>query len=202
MSVTNEQAVRRIAVVDDDDAVREGAAIVLETDGRVIDAFPRGEDFLRAAEGEGWDVVFLDLKMPGLTGFDVLRRLSESQGSLPFPVVMISAHGDVQAAVQAMRLGASGFVEKPFTPEALEEAIEDVTQTDDGERPARETLLSKLTPRERDVAALLDEGLTNKEVAAKLGCSPRTIEIHRARVFEKLDVRNVAGLVRALTGRG
>jgi len=186
----------RIAVVDDDDAVREGAALVLEADGRHVQGFADGAAFL-GDEGP-WDFAFVDLKMPGLSGFDVLRALSDR--NTQFPVVMISAHGDVQAAVQAMRLGASGFVEKPFTPETLEQAIAEALA---GASPGdgRAALLERLTPRERDVAVLLDEGLSNKEVAAQLGCSPRTIEIHRARVFEKLDVRNVAGLVRALAGR-
>lgn len=186
----------RIAVVDDDDAVREGAALVLEQDDREVVAFSGGEAFLD--HGAAFDLTFLDLKMPGLSGLEVLRRLGE-RGTVP-PVVMISAHGDVQAAVQAMRLGARGFVEKPFTPEDLEEAVDDV-KANGAVGPGREALLSALTAREREVALLLDEGLSNKDVAARLSCSPRTVEIHRARVFEKLGVRNVAGLVRLLSGR-
>lgn len=188
----------RIAIVDDDDAVRQGAGLVLETDGREVETYSRGDAFLEAPRN--WSIVFLDLKMPGLSGFDVLRALGDG-GPLPFPVVMISAHGDVAAAVQAMRLGAQGFIEKPFTPEMLEEAIEDALRPDTAEgAETRETLLARLTPRETDVAELLDRGLTNKEVAQSLDCSPRTVEIHRARIFEKLGVRNVAGLVRALAG--
>jgi two-component system response regulator DctR len=185
----------RIAVVDDDAAVREGAVLVLEGHGREVAAFSGGEAYL-AHEG-AFDLTFLDLKMPGLSGFEVLRRLAE-RGGVP-PVVMISAHGDVQAAVQAMRLGAQGFVEKPFTPDDLEEAIR--AAASGGEREDRDAILEGLTPREREVAVLLDEGLSNKEVANELDCSPRTVEIHRARVFEKLGVRNVAGLVRLLSGR-
>lgn len=185
----------KIAVVDDDAAVREGAAIVLERPGREIAPFADGQAYL---DHEGsFDLTFLDLKMPSLSGFEVLRRLAE-RGPVP-PIVMISAHGDVQAAVQAMRLGARGFVEKPFTPEDLEGAISDLAENE--VVSDRTALLEKLTPREREVAVLLDEGLSNKDVARQLDCSPRTIEIHRARIFSKLEVRNVAGLVRRLSGR-
>lgn len=189
----------RIAVVDDDDSVREGTRLVLERDDRNIEVFPDGAAFLKAAEAQAWDVAFLDLKMPDLSGFDVLRMLTTDTDRPPFPVVMISAHGDIAAAVQAMRLGAFSFIEKPFTPESLEQAIDDLSEA--APRDTRAALLDRLTPREREVAECLDEGLSNKEVAQRLGCSPRTVEIHRARVFEKLDVRNVAGLVRALAGR-
>jgi FixJ family two-component response regulator len=190
----------RIAVVDDDVAVREGAALVVDTDGRTVETFENGEDFLRAATGgQRWDLVFLDLKMPGKTGFEVLRALPLENGKLPFPILMVSAHGDISAAVQAMRLGAYGFIEKPFTAEELEQAIAEVQASGgEGVSERRETLLEKLTPREREVAERLDRGLTNKEIARELDCSPRTIEIHRARVFEKLEVRNVAALVRIL----
>lgn len=192
---------KRIAVIDDDISVRESVTMVLDAAGHEPIAFENGDAFLRTGRHEAWHVVFLDLKMPGLNGFDVLRELSVSDGRPPYPVVMISAHGDVKAAVQAMKLGAVSFVEKPFTAEALEEAVDEAAD-DAPASPGAETLLAELTPRERDVAELLDEGLTNKEVARRLECSPRTVEIHRARVLKKLGVKNVAGLVRLLSGRG
>ncbi|NRA31405.1 MAG: response regulator transcription factor [Parvularculaceae bacterium] len=187
----------RIAIVDDDDAVREGAVIVLEGEGREVTAFPNGTSFL--AQEPAFDIVFLDLKMPDTSGFDVLREL-QRDGQLPCPVVMISAHGDVQAAVQAMRLGASGFVEKPFTATDLEQSLSMAT-SEPAEAASRDAVLGNLTPREKEVALLLDQGLSNKEVARELSCSPRTVEIHRSRVFEKLSVRNVAELVRLLSAR-
>ena len=193
------QKTKMIAVVDDDVAVREGAVLVLEQHDRVVEGFAHGEAFLEKGRAQAWDAVFLDLKMPGLSGFDVLRELMSGSGNLPYPIAMISAHGDVSAAVQAMRLGASTFIEKPFSPEMLEEALCDALRpVGDVVSEARASLLAKLTPRECEVAELLDEGLSNKEVALRLDCSPRTIEIHRARVFTKLGVRNVAGLVRIL----
>jgi len=190
--------VTTIAIVDDDISVREGASLVLDNGERAISTFASGDEFLEAGAAD-WSIVFLDLKMPGRTGFDVLKELRDEQGTIAFPVVMISAHGDVAAAVQAMRLGAFGFVEKPFTPEMLEEAIAEIETADQQIKEQREALLSALTPREREVAEHLNEGLSNKEVALKLACSPRTVEIHRARIFKKLSVRNVAGLVRRLS---
>ncbi|MEL6227637.1 MAG: response regulator [Pseudomonadota bacterium] len=191
---------KRIAIIDDDASIRDGVSMILEAAGYQPTGFVSGDAFLDSGRSEDWRVGFLDLKMPGRSGFDVLRELTVDGQPLPFPIIMISAHGDVKAAVQAMKLGASSFVEKPFTAEALEEAVADIG-TPAPVASETDALMSELTPRERDVAHLLDEGLTNKEVARKLDCSPRTVEIHRARVLKKLGVKNVAGLVRLLSGR-
>lgn len=192
---------QRIAIIDDDQSLREAALMVLSTGEREIIGFETGDRFVAEGKDERWDVVFLDLKMPGLSGFDVLRALSAG-GKPDYPVIMISAHGDVKAAVQAMRLGAVSFIEKPFNAEDLEEAISEAVAESEVGSLAKQELLSKLTPREQEVAELLNEGLSNKEVAIELDCSPRTVEIHRARVLEKLGVRNVAGLVRLLSTVG
>ncbi|MEE4209336.1 MAG: response regulator [Parvularcula sp.] len=189
---------KTIAVVDDDPSVRYSAVLVLEMSGRKVEGFASGDLFLKDGRMD-WGAVFLDLKMPGRSGFEVLSCLAE-RGPRSFPVIMVSAHGDVKAAVQAMKLGAASFVEKPFTAEELIGALEDAEE-ENGRDERVDELLSSLTPRERDVALLLNDGLTNKEVARKLDCSPRTVEIHRSRVLSKLEVRNVAGLVRALAGQ-
>ena len=142
-------------------------------------------------------VCFSISKCPAFSGRDV----SPPRPRPPFPVIMISAHGDVSVAVQAIKLGATDFVEKPFAPEALDEAIEEAiaaTRGADDRRPAAGGRLDALTQREREIALALNEGLSNKEIARDLDISPRTVEVHRARVFEKLGVRNVAGLVRFL----
>jgi FixJ family two-component response regulator len=190
---------RPIAIVDDDASIRDSAVLVLEAAGFDVTSFANGEAFLDHGTEEPWALVFLDLKMPGKSGFDVLRALTADGREPGFPIVMISAHADVQAAVQAMKLGAFGFIEKPFTAEELVQAIEEAGNVRDPAESAPTELLDELTPREREVALLLHEGLTNKEVARTLDCSPRTVEIHRARVLKKLEVRNVAGLVRLLT---
>lgn len=185
-----------IAIVDDDDAIRDSLEVFLGAAGRRISCFSSGDAFL-SAEADPPDLLFLDLKMPGLSGLEVLRRL----GRPAFPVVMISAHGDISAAVQAIKLGARDFVEKPFAPEAIEETIA-ALQAEGGEqsRTHGDDPLSALTDREREIALALNEGLANKEIARQLDISPRTVEVHRARVFEKVGVRNVAGLVRLLAG--
>jgi two-component system response regulator FixJ len=181
-----------IAVVDDDDAVRDSLAVFLRQGRRRVSCFANGEAFLAAAPEDPPDLLLLDLKMPGLSGLEVLRRLGRPR----FPIIMISAHGDIAAAVQAVKLGAFDFVEKPFAPESIEAAI--AAARDRAEPPRAAARLADLTEREREIAAALGEGLTNKEIARRFDISPRTVEVHRARIFEKLGVRNVAGLIRLL----
>ncbi|WP_022697376.1 response regulator transcription factor [Euryhalocaulis caribicus] len=188
-------SMKTIAIVDDDDAVRESLAAALEGPGREIALYPHGLAFLQSLDDGAPDLAFLDLKMPQLSGLDVLRRL-KPQG---FPVIMISAHGDISAAVQAVKLGAFDFIEKPFTPAMLDAAVAGALYKA-GENGSG-VALEALTEREREVARALNEGLTNKEIARELEVSPRTIEIHRSRVFSKLGVRNVAGLVKLLSDR-
>lgn len=190
----------RIAVIDDEASIRDAALLVLESAGHEAVAFENGDAFLTEGANEAWALAFLDLKMPGSDGFDVLASLGDGRDAPPFPIVMISAHADVQAAVRAMKLGAASFIEKPFSAEDLLGAVEDVQgDTIQGAAP---DVLEELTPREREVAVHLNEGMTNKEVARALDCSPRTVEIHRARVLKKLEVRNVAGLVRLMSRIG
>lgn len=184
-----------IAVVDDDEAVRDSLKVFLEGDGRRITCYDRGEAFLSAVSGERPDFLFLDLKMPGLSGLDVLRRLGRPA---PFPVVMISAHGEISVAVQAIKLGAVDFVEKPFSPETIDDVIATARAPLPDPAAACKTLLDALTDRERQIAHALNDGLTNKEIARNFDISPRTVEVHRARVFDKLGVRNIAGLVRLM----
>lgn len=185
-----------IAITDDDDAVREGLAAVLERPGRRIEQYPHGYAFLESVAERKPDAAFLDLKLPQISGLDVLRRLPPGS----FPVIMISAHGDISTAVEAIRLGAFDFVEKPFTPAALEAAL--TRALSESGKETSGVSLDQLTDRERDVAQALNRGLTNKEAARELDISPRTVEIHRARVFAKLGVRNIAELVRLLSGVG
>lgn len=184
-----------IAITDDDDAVRDALAAVLEAPGRSISVYPHGLAFLDAVKSGPPDVAFLDLKLPQLSGLDVLRRLAP----VSFPVIMISAHGDIATAVEAIRLGAHDFVEKPFTPAAIEAALARALEQK-GQPAAGPAELDILTGREREIAEALNRGLSNKEAARELDISPRTVEIHRARVFAKLGVRNVAELVRLMAG--
>ncbi len=181
----------RIAVVDDDPAVRESLAAFLDAPDRDVVSFETGDAFLTAFEETKPQLVFLDLKMPGRSGLDVLKALSPPS----IPIIMVTAHGDVPAAVQAIKLGAADFMEKPFAPEAVDEAVASAMRADEKPNAAA---LEPLTPREREIAEALATGLSNKEVALDLDISHRTVEAHRARIFEKLNVRNVAGLVRLM----
>ncbi|NNU17557.1 response regulator [Parvularcula sp. ZS-1/3] len=193
----------RIAIVDDDDGMRRALVALLGVGSCQISAYATGEAFLDAVPEKAFDLAVLDLRLPGLTGLKILERLKP----FAFPVVMISANGDIRTAVDAIKLGAVDFIEKPFVPEELEGLIERVLrERGRNTEPAcpdvepEQTHFSVLTPREKEVAFALHEGLTNKEVARRLGCSPRTIEVHRARVFSKLGVSNIAGLVRMVSG--
>ena len=182
-----------IAITDDDDAVREGLAAVLDQPGRTLSLHAHGYSFIDEARAAPPDLAFLDLKLPQLSGLDVLRRLAP----VSFPVIMISAHGDIATAVEAIRLGAFDFVEKPFTPIAIEAAL--ARALEEGGPAEGGVALDTLTSREREIADALNRGLTNKEAAREMDISPRTVEIHRARVFAKLGVRNVAELVRLMS---
>ncbi|MEN0654191.1 MULTISPECIES: response regulator transcription factor [Hyphobacterium] len=186
------QKTLHIAVTDDDDAVRDALAAVLEAPGRTIRTHAHGLAFIESLDEFTPDAAFLDLKMPVLTGLDVLRRI----GRVPFPIIMVSAHGDIATAVEAVRLGAYDFVEKPFTPDVIETALERAL-SQDSDVSSQEAFIT-LTERETEIARALNRGLTNKEIAREFDISPRTVEIHRARVFGKLGVRNVAGLVRLI----
>lgn len=192
-----------IAIVEDDEGLRRALVALLAAHAREVLAYETGEAFLEALQSHSVDLAVLDLRLPGLTGLKVLERLQPVR----FPVVMTSANGDIRAAVDAIKLGAVDFIEKPFTPNELEDLVDRVLQEQKAGSPVgspepERACLSSLTPREREVAIALADGLTNKQVAQRLGCSPRTIEVHRARVFSKLSVSNIAALVRTVSGIG
>jgi len=184
-----------IHVVDDDAAVRDSLQVLLETSGYSVRTYSSGSALLDDPPQSG--CVLLDVRMPDLDGIAVLERL-RAQG-VSVPVIMITGHGDVSLAVRAMKAGAVDFIEKPFDQNAILESIRTalasaapapVTKPEAVER------LGQLTPREREVLHGLIAGLPNKAIALELGISPRTVEIHRARVMEKTGARNLPELVR------
>lgn len=203
--------VARLAIIDDDGGLRRALEAFLSRPDRDVQAFSDGQTFLSVLPELAIDLAVLDLRMPGVSGLKVLEALQP----LRFPVIMMSADGDVRSAVTALKMGALDFIEKPFTPDALEALIDRALETDETRACAAMQVAKKgasksvanapacldlLTPREREVALALNEGLTNKEVARKLDCSPRTVEVHRARIFNKLGVNNIAGLVQVVSG--
>ena len=167
--------------------------------------FEDGDQFFASPRAENPGCVILDVQMPPPTGLDVLRRLRDEH--YPAPVVMISGKSDISVAVEAMKCGAYDFVEKPLDISSLLLRVKEAAATQQAGRsdvqPATAASLAEqiLTPRERDVLHQITDGASNKEAGRHLGISPRTVEVHRARIMEKLGARNAADLVRIiLTG--
>lgn len=194
-----------VYIVDDDPAVRDALSIVLKMEGYVVSEFSSGEEFLRVAQSDIPDCVILDVHMPGRSGIDILSGLKADH--YPAPIFIISGQGDIPMAVSAVKQGAFDFIEKPLDADSVLQRIEEAIkatqriQAQDGTAWAFPGV-DLLTPRERDVLKEIADGASNKEAGRTLGISPRTIEVHRARIMEKLNVRNAAELVRlVLTGR-
>jgi len=194
-----------VHVVDDDAAMRDSLRVLLEAAGFVVRAFDSAGALLAAAP-TAVGCVLTDVRMPDIDGLALLRRLREQGISLP--VIVMTGQGDIAIAVQAMKAGAVDFLEKPFTDDALLEAIGRALEQGERLREIAATSaeaasrLATLTPREREVFDLLVTGLPNKAIANTLGASPRTIEVHRARVLEKLKAHSLPDLVRLLLAAG
>lgn len=192
--------IRSVYIVDDDRAVRESTALYLETQALTVRTFSSAAEFLEAAPAVAPGCVLTDLRMPGMDGLELLRRLK--QQNLPLSVVVMTAYGEVALAVQALKAGASDFIEKPFAGEALLNAIESALQSihrthqHEADAAAFQERVTSLTPREREVMEQLVAGHPNKVIAHNLGMSPRTVEVHRARVMEKMRARSLSALVR------
>ena len=189
-----------VHVVDDDAAVRDSLAFLLQAAGHAVRSHASAEALLAAVSDLAEGCVLTDVRMPGLDGLGLQRRLAEL--GLPLAVVVMTGHADVPLAVQAMKAGAVDFLQKPFSEERLLDVVRQalatqerarVTEAAAAEAAAR---LAALTPREREVLDELVAGHPNKVIAQTLGASPRTIEVHRARVMEKLGVRSLPDLVR------
>lgn len=195
-----------VHVVDDDAAVRDSLVFLLESAGFPVRAHPSAEALLAAAPALAPGCVLTDIRMPGLDGLELQRRLSEL--GLHVAVIVMTGHADVPSAVAAMKAGAVDFLQKPFEAPRLLEVVRQALSrqhADDAAAEAAEAaarLLAGLTPREHEVLAQLVAGHPNKVIAQALGASPRTIEVHRARVMEKLGVRSLPDLVRLVMAAG
>ena len=196
----NEDAM--VCVVDDDEPVRTALVRLLKSAGYQACGYPSGQALLAEPLPTGGvpTVVLTDLRMPGLDGIALAERLASSP--MPPPIVFLTAHGDVPATVRAMRDGAVDFLEKPVQEENLFEALgraiarsREQIQRQEGLRDLQ-VKYGKLTPRERQVFALVVSGLINKEVAWELGVCEKTIKVHRARVVEKMEAHSLPDLVR------
>lgn len=189
-----------IHLIDDDDAVRRSAGFMLKTSGYRVRSYDSGDALLKEASVLEPGCILLDIRMPGMDGLQVQEALKER--GIPFPVVIMTGHGDVTLAVQAMKAGAIDFIEKPFEKAVLLGAMEQAFDRLDRSKAVKERArdadvrLQALTPREREVLAGLAEGLPNKTIAYDLGISPRTVEIHRANLMTKLEVRSLSEALR------
>jgi len=189
-----------IYVVDDDEAIRRSLSFMLKTSGYAVRSFEGGTDFLKEAAGLPPGCVLLDVRMPDIDGLEVHRQL-RARGIL-LPVVIMTGHGDIDMAVSAMKAGASDFMEKPFEKAALLACVEAARRLSIADRGANaraeeaRARLNVLTDRERDVLNGLVEGLPNKTIAYDLNISPRTVEIHRANLMTKLEVKSLAEALR------
>ncbi|NCT98018.1 MAG: response regulator transcription factor [Comamonadaceae bacterium] len=189
-----------VHLIDDDEAVRDSLALLIGTVGLRVVAWADPRTFLAGFERDGIGAIVLDVRMPGISGLGVLDTLV-AQG-VDQPVIMLTGHGTVDMCRRAFKAGAAEFLEKPVDDEALIEALQQAVrqhvqlrQRAQTDRAARERW-QQLSPREREVLALIVEGLSNKAIARALDLSPRTVETHRAHVFEKLGVDSLAQLVR------
>ena len=189
-----------IAVIDDDDAVRDSLGALLESVGHDVDSYASGLAFLDALPEAMPACALVDVRMPDMDGLELQRRLADTAPSLP--VIIITGHGDIAMAVRAIKAGALDFIEKPFSDDTILDGIAQAlaSQEEARSREARRLeigrRLGRLTAREREVFERLARGFSNKVVARELGISPRTVEVHRARVMEKLQANSLSHLVR------
>ena len=189
-----------VYIFDDDQSVRDALALMLSLRGYRTAVFADASDFLESCRPDWRGCVLLDLRMPGMDGLTLLGRMRDSGCNLP--VIVITGHGDVESARTAFRSHAVDFLEKPLDYELLlasiAEAFERLTEQRYDEEQGRqaEELVSTLTPREREVMELVVAGRHNRDIAAALEISPRTVEVHKARVMQKLRVDSIPDLVR------
>ncbi len=199
-SVKDEKAKATVYIVDDDDGMRRALALLMSTVGYQALAFARPTDFLAKYDANQPGCLVLDVRMPEMSGLEVQQHLNR-KGSM-LPVILITGHGDIPMAVQAMKDGAFDFLQKPFRDQDLIDRINGALKQDAENRATLEKhaelrrRLESLTPREREVMAFVVDGKANKVIAIDLGLSERTIEIHRANVMEKMGARSVAHLVK------
>lgn len=189
-----------VFIVDDDEAVRDSLCFLLKSVGITGNAFSSGNEFLEAYDLDWQGCILLDIRMPGVSGMEVQRQLAERNCALP--IIFITGHGDIPMAVEAMHLGAFDFIQKPFHDQELLDRIQQAlatyreTQDELALKKEVQERYEKLTPREKEVMEAVVRGHANKVIAMDLELSQRTVEIHRARVMEKMQARSLASLVK------
>jgi two-component system, LuxR family, response regulator FixJ len=197
---------RSVYIVDDDEAVRDSLSVLLESRTYAVKSFGSAPEFLAAAPSLPVGCLIVDIRMPEMDGLELQQCLTRR--GLSFPLIVITGHGDVPLAVRAMKAGAVDFIEKPFTSEAILNSLDmalsrlSAPLEQDPTAIAAAAKLALLSPREREVLEGLIAGLPNKTIAYDLAISPRTVEIHRARVMDKMGARSLSELVRLALAAG
>jgi FixJ family two-component response regulator len=196
-----------IFVVDDDPMVLNALSVVLSREGYQVTGFAEGASFLAVAKSRTPICVILDVHMPGQSGLDILKELNAQQ--YPAPIFIISGIGDIPMAVEAIKNGALDFIEKPFDATTVVTRVREAVEAWSRRAKSNGNTLPRefpgqdlLTSRERDVLSQIAAGSSNKQAGRELGISPRTIEVHRARIMEKLGAKNAADLVRIVLSEG
>lgn len=190
-----------VYIVDDDPAIRDSLTLLMKSVGLPSRAYGSASEFLDSYDPNAPGCLVADIRMPGLSGLELQQVLLERHSEMR--IIFITGHGDVPMAVKAMKAGALDFIQKPFRDQELLDRINSALQEDQQRRDSREEVAEirerrdSLTPREKEVLDKVVEGLANKVIALDLGVSQRTIELHRARVMQKMEVRSLAQLVRA-----
>jgi two-component system response regulator FixJ len=192
-----------IHVIDDDEAMRDSLEYLLEAASMSVRAYASADDFLATIDDLAPGCIVTDVRMPGMSGLDLARTIAERR--LPHPVIVITGHGDVPMAVEAMRAGAIDFLEKPFEDQALLSAIRlalaAAPRADQtlAEKARLCAILETLSPREQDTLQGVVDGKMNKVIAFELGISPRTVEVYRANMMAKTGAKSLSELIRMVT---
>ncbi|MCL7944097.1 response regulator FixJ [Marinobacter sp. ATCH36] len=189
-----------VYVVEDDEAVRDSLELLLKSDGKLVSTYDNANAFLKDYSEKMAGCIVLDIRMPGMDGMELQKKLNEKHSILP--IIFVTGHGDVPMAVDAMKEGAVDFIQKPYREEALLQKIEAALEQDREQRKTlgeRQEILRRvksLTPREHEIMDRMIAGQANKVIAIELEISQRTVEIHRSRVMHKMGTHSLAHLVR------
>ncbi|MEA1079166.1 response regulator FixJ [Marinobacter qingdaonensis] len=189
-----------VYVVEDDEAVRDSLELLLKSDGKPVKTYESATSFLKDYSDQMAGCIVLDIRMPGMDGMELQKKLNEKHSILP--IIFVTGHGDVPMAVDAMKEGAVDFIQKPYREEALLEKIEAALAQDLEQRKSLDEKqeiirrVKSLTPREHEIMDRMIAGQANKVIAIELEISQRTVEIHRSRVMHKMGTHSLAHLVR------